>query len=97
VIKHLRHNWNDMNTARKATTVRLPEYLLADLHTEANRRNISVSRLLEDIVEEKMYPPNAETLAAIEECRSGVEMEDFDPDELDQYIYAEEAEEVHAV
>jgi len=86
-----------MNTARKATTVRLPEYLLADLHTEANRRNISVSRLLEDIVEEKMYPPNAETLAAIEECRSGVEMEDFDPDELDQYIYAEEAEEVHAV
>lgn len=39
--------------------------------------------------------PNAETLAAIEEARSGVEMEDFDPDELDKYIYA--AEEIDAV
>ena len=86
-----------MNVTRKATTVRLPDYLLADLHTEARRRNISMSKLLECIAEETMYRPNAETLAAIEEARSGVEMEDFDPDELDQYIYAEETEEVHAV
>ena len=86
-----------MSVTRKTTTVRLPDYLLADLHTEAHRRNISVSRLLENIVEERMYPPNAETLAAMEECRSGVEMEDFVPDELDQYIYAEEAEAVHSV
>ena len=60
-----------MNVIRKATTVRLPDYLLADLHNEAHRRNISVSRLLENIVEERMYQPNAETLAAIEEARSG--------------------------
>ena len=60
-----------MDATRKATTVRLPEYLLADLHNEARRRNVSVSRLLEDIVEEKMYQPNADTLAAIEETRSG--------------------------
>ena len=86
-----------MSVTRKATTVRLPDYLLADLHPEAHRRNLSVSKLIESIAEERMYCPNAETLAAIEECRSGVEMEDFDPDELDQYIYAEKAEEVHAV
>lgn len=72
-----------MNVTRKATTVRLPDYLLADLHAEARRRNISMSKLLECIAEETMYRPNAETLAAIEEARSGVEMEDFDPDELD--------------
>ena len=42
-----------------------------------------MSKLLECIAEETMYRPNAETLAAIEEARSGVEMEDFDPDELD--------------
>ena len=78
-----------MNVTRKATTVRMPDYLLADLHTEARRRNISVSRLLEHIAEEKMYPPNAETLAAIEECRSGVELEemtDYDIEHLDEYI-----------
>ena len=78
-----------MNVTRKATTVRLPDYLLADLHIEARRRNISVSRLLEDIAEEKMYPPNAETLAAIEECRSGVELDemtDYDIEHLDEYI-----------
>ena len=81
---------------RKATTVRLPDYLLADLHAEARRRNISVSKLLENIAEERMYQPNAETLNAIEEAKSGVEMEDFDPNELDKYIYAE-AEEIGVV
>ena len=78
-----------MNVTRKATTVRLPDYLLADLHAEAHRRNISVSHLIEDIAEEKMYRPNAETLAAIEECRSGVEMDemtDYDIEHLDEYI-----------
>ena len=59
-----------MSVTRKATTVRLPDYLLADLHTEAHRRNISVSRLLEDIVEEKMYSSHAETFADIEEDSS---------------------------
>ena len=58
-------------TTRKATTVRLPDYLLADLHAEARRKGISVSRLIADITEERMYRPNAETLAALEETRSG--------------------------
>lgn len=86
-----------MNVTRKATTIRLPEYLLADLHSEARRRNISVSRLLERIAEENIYHPNAETMAAIEEAKSGVEMEDFDPSELDKYIYAKETEKVDAI
>ena len=58
-------------TARKRTTVSLPEYMLIDLGTEARRQGISVSRLLENITEERMYRPNADTLAAIEETRSG--------------------------
>jgi len=62
-----------MNTTvtRKPTTVRLPDYMLADLHTEARRQGISVSRLLENITEERMYQPNADTLAALEETRQG--------------------------
>jgi hypothetical protein len=85
-----------MDTTRRQTTVMLPDYMLADLNAEARRQGISVSRLIEDRLEDSLYQPNAETLAAIEECRSGVELEDFDPDELDRYIYAE-AEEVNAI
>lgn len=86
----------NMEQTRKQTTVRLPEYLLADLHSEAHRQGISVNRLIEDRLQASMYLPNKETLDAIEECRSGVELDDFDPNELDKYIYAE-AEEVNAV
>lgn len=59
------------NVARKRTTVSLPEYMLADLSSEARRKGITVSRLLESIAEEHMYLPNADTLAAIEETRQG--------------------------
>ena len=76
-----------MNTTvtRRQTTVRLPDYMLADLHTEAQRQGISVSRLLENITEERMYHPNADTLAAIEEARSGVEMEELTPYQIEHF------------
>jgi predicted DNA-binding ribbon-helix-helix protein len=76
-----------MNTTvtRRPTTVRLPDYMLADLHTEAQRQGISVSRLLENITEERMYHPNADTLAAIEEARSGVEMEELTPYQIEHF------------
>ena len=62
---------NTTNTTRKATTVRLPDYMLADLHAEARRQGISVSRLIESMAEEKMYRPNEKTIEAINESRSG--------------------------
>ena len=86
----------DYPIRRKATTVRLPDYMLTDLNVEARRLGISVSRLLENLMEVCLYQPNPDTLAAIEEARSGVEMEDFDPNELDRYIY-EAAEEIGTV
>jgi hypothetical protein len=89
-------NRSNMELTRKATTIRLPEYMLADLSSEARKQGVSVSRLIEDRLEESLYRPNKETLEAMEECRSGVELEDFDPDELDKYIYAE-VEEVGSV
>ena len=85
-----------MEGTRINLAVSLPDYMLADLNAEARRKGITVSRLIEDRLEASMYHPNAETLAAIDECRSGVELEDFDPDELDKYIYAE-AEEVNSI
>lgn len=75
-----------MKQTRKQTTVRLPEYMLADLHTEAQRMGVSVSRLLEEITEAFLYrKPNADTLAAIEEARSGAPMEELTPYQIEHF------------
>ena len=76
----------DYPIKRKATTVRLPDYMLIDLNVEARRQGISVSRLLENFTEACLYPPNPETLAAIEEARSGVEMEEVDLSSFEDFI-----------
>ena len=86
----------ERTTRRKRLTVSLPDYAMADIRKEAARTGWSMSALGGEYLLDGMYSkPNAETLAAIEEARSGVEMGDFDPDELDKYIYA--AEEIDAV
>ena len=74
--------YNDM---RKQTTIRLPEYMLADLNTEARRQGVSVSRLIENRLESVLYQPNADTLAAIEECRSGVELEELADEDIENF------------
>lgn len=74
-------------TKRSATSFRLPIYLLDGLKAEARRQHRSVNNLVEVLLLESLYhEPNAETLAAMAECKSGVELEDFNPNELDQYI-----------
>ncbi len=74
-----------MEATRTNTTVSLPDYMLADLYAEARRKGITVSRLIEDRLEESMYQPNAETLAAIEECRSGVELEELTHEQIEHF------------
>ena len=83
---------------RKAASFRLPTYLLEGLKTEARRQHRSVNNLVEVVLLKSLCDePNAKTLAAMKECESGVELEDFDPNELDKYIYAEATEEVHSI
>ncbi len=67
-----------MATTTRRTTITLPAYMLTDLGYEAKRRGTTVSKLVEGIVEPALYHPNAETLAAIEEARSGVELPKVD-------------------
>ena len=75
-----------MKQTRKQTTVRLPDYMLADLHSEARKQGTSVSRLIEEIAEEFLYrKPNPDTLNAIEEARSGKEMEELTPYQLEHF------------
>lgn len=96
----LQYKQNSMATTikRKAASFRLPSYLLEGLKTEARRQHRSVNNLVEVVLLKTLYnEPNAETLAAMKECESGVELEDFNPNELDKYIYAETTEEVHSV
>ena len=59
--------------------------MLTDLSNEARRRKTTISKLLEDFVEPALYQqPNPETLAAIEEARSGVEMAVVDTSSYDR-------------
>ena len=68
---------------RKAASFRLPSYLLEGLKTEARRQHRSVNNLVEVVLLKSLYnEPNAETLAAMKECQSGTELEDFNPNEL---------------
>ena len=59
--------------------------MLADLNAEARRQGISVSRLIEDRLEAAMYRPNKETLEAIEEARSGVEMDELTHEQIEHF------------
>ncbi|MBR6030753.1 MAG: hypothetical protein IKP36_02195 [Bacteroidaceae bacterium] len=70
---------------RRRTTISLPDYMLTDLGNEAKRRKTTISKLLEGFVEPVLYKPNAETLAALEEARSGVEMEELTPYDIEHF------------
>ncbi len=77
---------------RKAASFRLPSYLLEGLKTEAKRQHRSVNNLVEYVLVKSLFSePNAETLAAMKECESGVELDDFNPNDLDEYIYEKKA------
>ena len=77
-------------TKRSATSFRLPLYLLEGLRAEAQRQHRSVNNLVEVFLLDSLYrEPNAETLAAMEECRSGVELDELTEeniDNLEEYV-----------
>lgn len=70
--------------ARKQTTLRLGADLMDRLREEARREHRSLNSLIEAILARAMeYRPNADTLAAIEEARSGKELETLDLDHFE--------------
>ena len=70
--------------ARKQTTLRLGADLMDRLCEEARREHRSLNSLLEAILARAMeHRPNADTLAAIEEARSGKELETLDLDHFE--------------
>lgn len=77
-------------TKRKATSFRLPTFLLDGLKTEAQKQHKSVNSLVEVYLIDALHnEPNADTLAAMAECKSDVkldELTDYDIKNLGDYI-----------
>ena len=70
--------------ARKQTTLRLGADLMDRLREEARREHRSLNSLIEAILARAMeHRLNADTLAAIEEARSGKELETLDLDHFE--------------
>ncbi len=66
-------------TARTQTAFRLSNALLERLRREAEREHRSLNNLVELLLMEALEDrPNPETLAAIEEARSGKDKQTFD-------------------
>lgn len=73
-------------TPRKRLTVSIPEYAMNDLKKKAELTGWSLSALAGEYILDAMYhEPNEETKAAIEEARSGVEMEKVDMSSFDNF------------
>ena len=69
---------------RKQTTLRLGADLMDRLCEEARREHRSLNSLIEAILARAMeHRLNADTLAAIEEARSGKELETLDLDHFE--------------
>ena len=72
---------------RKQTSFRLRTDLLKRMEKEASKENRSLNDFVESILMDNMYfQPNGTTLAAMREAESGVELEELDLDNFDEYV-----------
>lgn len=73
--------------AKKITTFRLNKELLERLKVLAKRENRSLNNFVEYTLMEVAYNvPNEETLAAMKEAASGVELETLDVDNFRSFV-----------
>ena len=72
---------------RKITAFRLKASLLERLKLDAKRQNRSLNNYVETLLMDATYRKlNAETMAAIEEARSGKELETLDVDNFKDFV-----------
>jgi predicted transcriptional regulator len=73
--------------AKRITTFRLSEELLERLKVLAKKENRSLNNFVEYTLMEIAYnEPNEETIAAMKEAESGVELETLDVDNFRSYV-----------
>lgn len=74
-------------TERKQTAFRLSTALMERLRVEAKRENRSINNLVEVLLTESLdRRPNPETMAAIEEARSGKYAGELDASSFDAFM-----------
>lgn len=74
-------------STRVRTTISLPDYLLGGLKAEAKRKNKSLTNLVEEkLLTTTEFIPNDETLEAMRECESGVELPKVDTTSYEAFI-----------
>lgn len=74
-------------TQRRQTSFRLPSYMVNDLKDEARKQNRSMNSIVVSFLHDLLYQePNKETLEAMAECESGVELKKVDTSSLDAFI-----------
>lgn len=72
---------------RQAASFRLNAELLDVLKRRAKEANRSLNNYVESVLLDAMYfEPNEETVAAIEEAKSGKELETLDLNDFENYI-----------
>lgn len=72
---------------RKQASFRLRRDLLECLSQAARRNNRSLNNYVESLLMKSVYPePNKETLEAMREAESGVELETLDLDNFDEFV-----------
>ena len=72
---------------RKQTSFRLRTDLLKRMEKEASKEHQSLNDFVEGILMDSLYfQPNETTLAAMREAESGVELEELDVDNFDEYV-----------
>lgn len=77
----------EVTSDRKLTAFRLKTSLIERLKQEAKRENRSLNNYVETLLMDATNrKPNAETLAAIEEARSGKELETLDVDHFKEFV-----------
>lgn len=73
--------------AKRITTFRLSEELLERLKILAKKENRSLNNFVENTLMEIAYnEPNEETIAAMKEAESGVELETLDVDNFRSFV-----------
>lgn len=77
----------ETTVTRKSATFRLNAALLERMKAEALRENRSLNNFVETVLMDAVYhTPNAETIEAIEEARSGKELETLDMKYFDEFV-----------
>jgi len=81
--------YNDMQTttAKVQTAFRFDKELIRRLKIKAKKENRSLNNYVETVLMDVVYDePNEETMAAINEVKSGKDLERLDMDKFDEFV-----------